>query len=173
MVARICAENPRYETQRDEARVLAVRADALRAQLLDARLRDESAFAAVVAAQSLPKDTLEEKTRRRDALERALFDAAAEPLHAAAHAIAVLRLALRALAIPNVNLASDLGCAAEFAHAALNACGYNVRINHRFMKDDGAISEQEHMLARYEREGSAMLGAVRTEVRERLARRPG
>lgn len=170
MVARICAENPRYETQHDEALTLVTRADALRTRLLDARVRDEAAFGAVVEAQALPKGSAEEKIERRNALERALRNAAAEPLHAAAQAIDVLRLTLRALAIPNVNLASDLGCAAEFAHAALNACGYNVRINHRFMKDEAAIAEQEHLLARYEREGGAMLGAVRSAVRRRLTR---
>ena len=33
-------------------------------------------------------------------------------------------------------LASDVGCAAELASAALAACAYNVRVNHRYMHDE-------------------------------------
>ncbi len=76
----------------------------------------------------------------------------------------------RALDFHNRNLVSDVGCAAEFAYAALAACAYNVRINHRFMHDLPAIEAQSHALERYEREGSALLASVRKAVRSQLER---
>jgi formiminotetrahydrofolate cyclodeaminase len=169
MVARICSANRKYAAFTDLAKDLVSQSDALRAELLLARERDEAAFDRVVAATAMPKGTDEEKRVRRDALEIALAHAAAEPLCAAESSLEVLRLASKALAFKNRNLVSDLGCAAEFAYASLAACGYNVRINHRFMSDEAAIEAQENALARYEREALALLSSIRKTVRGQLA----
>jgi formiminotetrahydrofolate cyclodeaminase len=170
MVARICSTNPKYAQHHALTLRLTRDADALRAEFLRARERDEAAFDRVVAATAMPKETEDEKQLRREALELALAHAAAEPLAAAQHALDVLRLTVAALDLRNRNLVSDLGCAAEFAHAALAACAYNVRINHRFMHDLPAIEAQEHALERYEREGGALLASIRKAVRSRLER---
>lgn len=168
MVARICSANPRYREHRDLTRALIARADELRLDLLRARPRDEAAFEAVVAAGTMPKNTGEERELRRIALQHALREAAEEPLRSAQRGLDVLRAASQALAIPNRNLASDLGCAAEFAYAALAACAYNVRINHRFMHDAETIRRQAQALERCEREALAVISAVRRAVISRL-----
>jgi methenyltetrahydrofolate cyclohydrolase len=170
MVARICEHNPAYEQWSDLELDVIRQADELRAQLLELRKRDEAAFAAVVAAQALPKATDEEKAARRKALDTALYHAAAEPLHGARLAFDVMMLALKTLEIPNRNLASDVGCAAEFAYAALAACAYNVRVNHRFMHVDERIAAQEHHLKSYETEAASILDTIRSVVGKRLAR---
>lgn len=164
MVARICSTNPKYAAFQPLALELVTRADDVRAEFMRAKDRDEAAFDRVVAAQALPKDTEDQKAARRDALEIALQHAAAEPLFAAELALETLRLTVRALEIPNKNLVSDLGCAAEFAAAALAACAYNVRVNHKFMKDTYAIEAQSHVLQRYERECGALLAGVRRSI---------
>ena len=56
------------------------RADHLRSELNEARRRDEDAYAAVVAAQALPKRDAVESAARRRALEGALERAADAPL---------------------------------------------------------------------------------------------
>ena len=170
MVARICSTNPKYTQHHALALRLVAEADGLRAGFLQARERDEAAFDRVVAATAMPNATEGEKRLRRDSLEIALAHAAAEPLEAAAKALEVLRLAASALDFHNRNLVSDLGCAAEFAYAALASCAYNVRINHRFMHDLPAIEAQSHALERYEREGSVLLASVRKAVRSQLER---
>ncbi len=164
MVNRINSANPKYAAQAALAHALVARADDLRAELQRARARDEAAFDRVVAATAMPKSSDAEKATRRAALEIALNHAAAEPLLAAQSALEVLRLAAESLNIPNKNLISDIGCAAEFAAAALAACAYNVRINHRFMKDADAIEAQANALARYEREGNALQQSIRRAV---------
>jgi formiminotetrahydrofolate cyclodeaminase len=171
MVARICSANPKYEEQHDLARSLISAGDALRADLLARRVRDEEAFDRVVAATAMPRGTPDEKASRARAVERALHGAAAEPLGAAKQALAVLRLAEESLAIRNANLVSDVGCAAEFGYAGLASCAYNVRINHRFMKDAALIALQAETIARYEREGRALLASVRSSVNALLAPR--
>ncbi len=140
---------------------LVSRAGELRAELNAARRRDEEAYAAVVAAQALPKRDDAERAARRDALEAALKAAAEAPLHTAQRSVEVLRLVERLLTAPIKALSSDVGSAAEFAHAAVAACGYNVRVNHRYMHEDAAIREQAARLVRYEGEASRIAARVR------------
>ncbi len=145
-------------------------ADRLRGELHDARIRDEVAFAAVVAAQALPKGNDEERSARREALAAALLRASREPLHAASLALDVLRLTQRCIETDLGALSSDIGCAAEFAHASLAGCAYNVRINHRYMRDEPAIAEQEGTLAGYEAEAADILERVRGNAAKALAK---
>jgi len=168
MVARICSANPKYAAHRDLAVELVGQADTLREEFLRARERDEAAFDRVVSASAMPKTTEAEKQARRLALDQALLHAAAEPLNVARQALDVLRLAKSALDLENVNLVSDIGCAAEFAHAALAACAFNVRINHRFMKDRAAVDAQAHALQRSERDAAELLTRIRRAVNDAL-----
>lgn len=170
MVARIDSGNPKYAEHRDAAVRIAEAADRVRAELANARDRDERAFARVVDAQSLPRSTDDEKASRARALESALREAAEEPLKACELCLDVLQLAAQAVRIPNRSLASDVGCAAEFGAAALAACALNVRVNHRYMRDTGAIETQAKTLARYESECSALLDELRREVNAALRR---
>jgi methenyltetrahydrofolate cyclohydrolase len=157
MAARISADNPKYAAYRETALRIATESDAVRTSLALARDRDERAFAAVVAA------------RDARARETALHAAAEAPLDAGKDCTQVLRLAAGALAVPNRNLASDIGCAAEFGYAALAACAYNVRINHRYMRDAATIERQAARLTQYERQATELLATVRDGVRQLLA----
>jgi formiminotetrahydrofolate cyclodeaminase len=142
------------------------RADRLRAELTEARRRDEAAYAAVVAAQALPKRNDAERAGRRDALAATLYEAAEAPLHAATLALGVLELTDRFLETPMRALASDVGSAAELAAAAVAACAYNVRVNHRYMHDEPAIREQTAALDRVEQKASAILAHVRARLKD-------
>lgn len=153
MVAHICEASPKYEAKRPLATRLADQADALRYAFLERKDRDERAFDAVVAARG-----------DKAAMQAALAGAAAVPLEGARAALEALRLSADALELGNANLVSDLGCAAEFAHAALLACAYNVRINHKFMKDETLIAQQRSQLAEFEKAASPLLHAVRAAL---------
>jgi formiminotetrahydrofolate cyclodeaminase len=139
-------------------------ADRLRSELEDARRRDEAAYAAVVAAQAMPKRDETERSERRTAIEGALNAAAEAPLHAAGLALGVLELTDRLVEGPRGALASDIGCAAELAFAAVAACAYNVRVNHRYMRDSLAIEEQAAQLSGVEGEASRILARVRAAL---------
>lgn len=170
MVARIDAGNPKYAEHRDAAIRIAEAADRVRAELGKAGDRDERAFARVVNAQGLPRGSDDEKASRARVLESALREAADVPLKSCELCVDVLRLTAQAAQIPNRSLASDLGCAAEFGAAALAACAYNVRVNHRYMRDASAIDAQAKTLARYENECSALLNELRRGVGAALSR---
>jgi len=164
MVARIDAGNPKYAEYRDAAVRIVEAADRLREEISAARDLDELAFSRVVNAQNLPKATEEEKAVRARLLESALHGAAEVPLKTCELCVEVLRLAEQAAHIPNRSLASDVGCAAEFGAAALAAGAYNVRVNHRYMRDARAIEGQAETLVRYEHAASRLLEVVRRDV---------
>ena len=153
MVARICALSPKYEQRHALARGLTERADTLRARFLQRKADDEAAFDAVMAARG-----------DKEAMQLALERAAAVPLEGARSSLEVLRLAAEALELGNANLVSDIGCAAEFGHAALMACAYNVRINHKFMKNEALINDQQRELAELDKAAHPLLHAVRSAL---------
>jgi formiminotetrahydrofolate cyclodeaminase len=168
MVARITLTSAKLAERHALAAELAAEADALRARLAVARESDERAYGAVVRAVALPRATPEEREARSAALERALRAAATEPLAAANLSLRVVELAQRALGLQNTNLISDVGCAAEFGACALAACAFNVRINHKFMKEPSVMTRQEAELHGYEDLAAAILPGIRAETNRLL-----
>jgi formiminotetrahydrofolate cyclodeaminase len=169
MVSRITLANAKLAEKHDLAAELVAEADALRLHLAAARESDERAFAAVMHAMAQPRATPEEKAARGAALEHALCAAAAEPLAAANLSLRVVELAQRTLSLQNSNLISDVGCAAEFGACALAACAYNVRINHKYMKERSVVARQEAELRACEDLAAAILPRMRAETNRLLA----
>jgi len=161
MVARITAGAPKHAAVHAEAVAIAADADALRAAFLTLRPNDEAAFAAVVAAQALPRSTDDERTHRTAALQHALAHAADVPLHVAARAAEAFVLAERTALLRNAHVASDVACALDFARAAFDAAAANVRVNHQYLRNAETIAQQADRLAAL---------TATAAVRERAAR---
>ncbi len=142
MVARITLEAPRLSGVHADASTIASEADALRREFDAARPADESAYAAVVAAQALPRGTDAEKALRTERLQASLAHAADVPLNAAELSARAMHLAARAAALENRHLMSDVECAVAFFRAAFEASAANVRVNHAFLKSDELIAAQ-------------------------------
>jgi methenyltetrahydrofolate cyclohydrolase len=170
MVGRLTSRATKFVAFAPEAGELVRRADVLRRGLDEARARDERAFSAVVDAQAMPKHTDTERAARTAALQLALTEAADAPLHCAGLAGDVIVMAQGMAAAGNTGLASDVGCAAEFGAAAVAACAYNVRVNHRYMRDEDAIERQRLALETIERDAAGRANAVRDLVNAALAR---
>jgi formiminotetrahydrofolate cyclodeaminase len=164
MVARITSKSPKGADRQAFCESLIEKADTLRKRLMEARAEDERAFAAVMEALKLPKSDDAEKTARSDALQASLTSAATVPLQGATIALEVLELCRRALDLEAANLVSDLACAGEFAYAALRGLTYNVRVNHRLLKNKKLVAEQDEALTRYERAAENLLKAIRYSV---------
>ena len=164
MVARITRESPKQSERHPLADVCIAEADALRALFLEARALDENAYGAVVAAMALPRITGDEKTARTARLQDALAQAAAAPLAAVHVGLQLLALSERALDLENVNLASDLGCAADFASAVINASALNVRVNHKYLKNAELVAQHARVLDAAERDAPAIAARVRERV---------
>ena len=81
----------------------------------------------------------------------------------------MLELSERVFDASTAALVSDAGCAAEFANAALLACAYNVRINHRYMKDAAAIARQSATLTAMEERATKTLARAAPTPRGRVS----
>jgi methenyltetrahydrofolate cyclohydrolase len=104
-------------------------AAALRAELLELADRDAAAYAGVIAARRLPRETPDEGAVRQQQLAQAMADATAVPLHTAERIAEVLELAERLAPGANRNAISDLGVAAHLGAAALDGALLNIRTN--------------------------------------------
>jgi formiminotetrahydrofolate cyclodeaminase len=104
--------------------------------LLDLAEEDAIAYAAVVGARRLPKETEADREARADALRTAMVEAARVPLRTAEEAAEVLALAHAVAPIGNRNAASDAGVAAQLAAASVRGALLNVRINLPYLSAD-------------------------------------
>ncbi len=164
MVARITRESPKQSERHALADACIAEAETLRARFLEARTLDENAYGAVVTAMALPRATDEEKAVRTARLQDSLAQAAAAPLAAVHLGVQLLALSERALDLENVNLASDLGCASDFAIAAIDASALNVRVNHKYLKNGELVAQHARVLDDAERDAPAIAARVRERV---------
>jgi formiminotetrahydrofolate cyclodeaminase len=129
MVAELTIGRADAAEHQGQLKELLERASAHRAELLDLAQADAAAYAAVVAARRLPKDTEEEREERTHRVRASMRAAAEVPLQTARMAADVLDLAHRIAPIGNPNAVSDAGVAAQLAAASVRGALLNVRIN--------------------------------------------
>jgi formiminotetrahydrofolate cyclodeaminase len=122
-------------------RELGAEAQVLSDELLDGGREDSQAFMDVRAAYKLPKQTDEQKTARRQAIQRAMIQATRVPLANMERCWRVLELGLQLRGRSNPNAASDLECALHLARAGLLGCADNVKINLPGIKDQQVAAE--------------------------------
>jgi formiminotetrahydrofolate cyclodeaminase len=129
MVAQLSLGRPAYAADDADLRAIIGEAERLRARLLRLTNDDADAYAALVTARRMPKDSDTDRSVRSAAVEEAGMAATRVPLEAARLGGEVLALAERIAAIGNRNAASDAGVAALLAAAAARGAALNVRIN--------------------------------------------
>jgi glutamate formiminotransferase/formiminotetrahydrofolate cyclodeaminase len=129
MVGRVTVGKKKYADVEAEMWPIIEEAEELRGAMKAAVSKDADAFEAYMKARRLPRDTEQQKSDRIRAINAASINAAEVPLHVARNALTIMRLALKAAGIGNVNAISDAGTAAAFAWAAISGAGLNVRIN--------------------------------------------
>ena len=143
MVCRVSLEKTKDANIDRALRSAATTTADLRHQFLHLRIRDESAFAAYVAASALPRNDDEEKAARRVAVEMALVEAAAVPMAVAEtcqHLLATLEIIA---GLGRTKLLSDVEVALHLAEAVIHGALANVRVNLALMRDE----EMRHRLA--------------------------
>jgi len=154
----------RSEADRDEAALVEIRTAAASLQSELTRLvdADAAAYASVMAARRLPRDSDLERAARRVQLDAAIREATRAPLATARHASDVLGLAERLAPVGNRNAVSDVGVAALLAAASVRGAILNVRINLPYVANDEALR------AEAEAEAARLLAGL--EDRERSVR---
>ena len=116
---------------------------------------DTEAFNQVSAVFTMPKETLEEKTLRSNAMQAALKAASLTPLDTMKASHACLKLAERAYGKTNASCLSDFGSSVLCAMASVRTAWLNVKINLSGIKDEDFVkrtgSEARELLAESEK----------------------
>lgn len=167
MVARLTLGKKKYAAVEAEMQDLLNQAERLRAGLAEGVARDAAAFEAVMAAYKLPKENAEEMDKRLQAIEAATLLATQEPLQTARCSVQVMKLALRAVELGNLNAITDAGTGAALARAALTGAGLNVRTNLKLLLDQAAAAKMRAELEELEGRGAQLEASVRKTLQER------
>jgi formiminotetrahydrofolate cyclodeaminase len=165
MVVGLTTGRPDATPIEDELHELALAAAGFQSELLQLVENDAAAYASVIAARRLPRETERERELRRVQIDAAMRDATRSPLHIAERASEVLALAERLAPIGNRNAISDAGVAGLLAAVSLRGGALNVRINLPFLPDDEPLRREagervEALLAGLDEREAALRSAV-------------
>jgi len=137
----------------------------LRDSLLDLVERDSDAYRQVLDAFRLPKDSDEEKTARKQAIDRATRVATEAPLNTMRACQQALRGALVVARNGNRRTTSDVGVGVELLLAALRGARLNVEINLSSLEDAAYVARITTEVEELERDASADADAARRALR--------
>ena len=129
MLAALTIGKPKYAAHDALMKAVALGAGETAERLLALADADAQAYDAVSAAYKLPKATPAEQATRAEAIQAAMKGAIEPPLKVMEECLEAIGLAKNAVAVGNVNAASDGAAGAEFCRSAMTVASYNVRIN--------------------------------------------
>jgi formiminotetrahydrofolate cyclodeaminase len=138
MVGQLTVGRPKFQEVEPEVRGALAELEPRRAELLRLMDEDAAAYSEVRAAYALPRASDEERAAREAAIQRAVAGAMEPPRRIQAAALDALRLAEVVARIGNPVVASDAGCAAVLADAAVRCGGLNVLANAVLLRDRAA-----------------------------------
>jgi len=141
MVASLTTGREKYREHEELMQEILKETKELREALLISIDRDIEAFNGVSAVYKMPKETVDEKEARKQAMQTALKDAAKAPYHMMELALKGLSITDKAVGKSNVNAASDLGVAALTLSACARSAWLNVLINLSSIKDQAFVDE--------------------------------
>lgn len=140
MVANLTIGKKKYAEHEREMNEIKERAFILRRKLIDYIEKDSEAYNKVMEAYKLPKETDEEKTLRKEAIEEGSKLAATIPLEVAYTSFEIMPLAEAIVLRGNSNAVTDALVAAMLARTAVLSAILNVRINLSSINDEEFVS---------------------------------
>ncbi|MDO4789842.1 MAG: cyclodeaminase/cyclohydrolase family protein [Porphyromonas sp.] len=168
MVANLTIGKKRYVDVEEEMKELAVKAEALRQELIADIDRDSDAYRLVFEAFKLPKETEEEKAYRSEQIQERTKLAANIPMAVARRAHELLTLAETVVAKGNNNAITD-GCVAMMcARTAVLGALLNVRINLTSITDQEFVRALAEEADRLEADAIAREKVIFEKTKESL-----
>lgn len=141
MVCELTLGKKKYADVQEEISQIHKDSSRLQETLLVAIDKDTEAFNLVSAVFDMPKETEEEKEKRRHAMQAALKEATKSPFSMMEEIVSALKITKKAVGRSNTNAASDLGVAALNLKAGLQGAWLNVLINLSGIKDQTFVSD--------------------------------
>lgn len=141
MVANLTIGKKKYLEFEQEMNEIKAKAFNLKSKLIDYIEKDSDAYNKVMEAYKLPKETDEEKSIRKQAIEEGSKLAATIPLEVAITSYEILPLAEAVVTKGNSNAITDGLVAAMLARTAVLSALLNVRINLGSISDEKFVED--------------------------------
>jgi len=170
MVSRLTIGKKKYADVEEEMHRILEQAEALRARFTELIEKDAAAFAKVMEAFSLPRETPPQKALRAAAITEATKEASLVPLEVMKHCIDALALAQQVASQGNTNAASDAGVSALMLHAACSGAALNVRINLNALEDAEFVGWKTDEVESIQNTSTMMLEEIQAVLETKLAR---
>jgi formiminotetrahydrofolate cyclodeaminase len=135
MVGNLTLGKEKYADVQDRVEELLKSSEKIRDELQRLVQKDTEVYTDVSAAFKLPRESDEEKAKRKAAIQNALKVATEVPFEIAEACLEVARLSETSAEIGNVAAVSDAGVAALLADAAAQSAALNVKINIKSIED--------------------------------------
>lgn len=156
MVAGLTIGKKKYAEAESEMLEAVPPMQAVRQQLLDDIRRDSESFDLYMQALTLPKETEEEKAKRKEAMQDGLKAAVAVPLSVAKSAITVLPVAELMIRKGNKTAETDALVSTMMARTAVLGALFNVKINLASIEDEDFKKQISQEVSRLEQEALSM-----------------
>jgi len=138
----------------------------IKVKLLEAIDEDTLAFNRVMEAYRLPKMSEEEKSARKESIQRAAIYAAEVPLKTARGTLKVLALISEVAGRGNPAAVTDLGVANLQAYAGMIGACYNVLINLSMITDEAKVAELKKETGLVRTEGEKLFEGNKALIEE-------
>lgn len=168
MVGNLTVGKEKYREYEEEIKEVTVGAQRLAEDFLELIDKDTAAFNKVSAVFAMPKDTEEDKARRKEAMQEALKYATIVPFSMMEKSLEALKLCSRAVGKSNTNAVSDLGVGALNMKSALQGAWLNVLINLGSIKDEDFVAEYREKAENTLNEGIFLADVIYAEVERSL-----
>jgi len=168
MVCNLTIGKPKYAAVEDDMRSLLARSEALRARLTKMMEDDQAVFNTLMSAYALPKQSDDEKAKRKEAIQAALKGATEVPLACARACAEAVALARESAEKGNLQVISDAGVAVAAAEAGVKSAALNVYINIPSIDDktfaEGARKEIERLTTVSGLDAAAVYSLVKAKL---------
>jgi len=166
MVCNLTIGKEKFRDVWHELEPMKVELENLRAELLDSIDRDAKAYDMVAEAMKLPKETEEQKSARKEAMQKALKTAAETPKATARYIHQALKLAVDIAEKGNPNVLSDAGVGTSCLLAGLEGALMNIAINLGSIKDEAYVHQMKKEMEFLEKEGKKLAKQAIEHVRK-------
>ena len=168
MVCNLTIGKKNYAEVDVEMQAILARSELLRTSLTDMIRADVDVFGQVMEAYGMPKDSVEEKLLRSEAIQAALKAATDVPLACAKASAEVIALSRIVAEKGNKNVVSDAGVADLAGYAALKSAALNVFVNISSIKDEAfaqdRLAQINTLLADNELSAAEIYTAVKSKL---------
>ncbi len=168
MVCHLTIGKKKYAEFDEETTKIRDKVSKLKDELLVAIDKDTEAFNGVSAVFSMPKETDEEKAKRKETMQEALKNATLVPFSVMELCLEGLKTIENAVSITNTNCASDLGVAALTLKTGTQGAYLNVLINVSGISDEVFVAEYKQKSESVLKESVRIADALYNEILKSL-----